>query len=121
MEISSDAILGFFGWGEIKGARSAAQRELHEETGIVADPAALVDCGRCNRYPIAPAWRHRYARQVSHNTEYVWRIVLARRCAVSLDPDEHDGFAWLPWQSAIARAHFPTDRAAITEFARHAV
>ncbi len=109
------SVTGSLEWGE--GIAAAARRELREETGIDADPAALIDCSQCNRYPIAPAWRHRYAPQYRHNTEHVWRIVLPRPTAVSLDPDEHDAFEWLPRQDAIARAHFPTDRAAIGAYA----
>ncbi len=109
------SVTGSLEWAE--GAAAAALRELREETGIDAGPAALIDCGRCNRYPIAPAWRHRYRQEFSHNTEHVWRIVLPRRVAVSLDPEEHDASEWLPRRDAVARAHFPTDRAAISEFA----
>ncbi|MEO7246380.1 MAG: dihydroneopterin triphosphate diphosphatase, partial [Rubrivivax sp.] len=44
-----------------------ARREVTEETGITG--GTLRDWGLANVYEIYPAWRHRYAAGVTHNTE----------------------------------------------------
>ncbi|HEY1991678.1 MAG TPA: dihydroneopterin triphosphate diphosphatase [Gammaproteobacteria bacterium] len=89
----------------------AARRELREETGLDGD-AGLTDGGVINRYPIHPAWRHRYAPQVRENTEYLFHIQLAGPCDISLS-DEHLAYRWLPREQAAETAGSATDRAAI--------
>ena len=89
----------------------AARRELREETGLDGE-SGLVDGGVINRYPIHPAWRHRYAPDAIENTEYVFHLPLSKTCAVTLSP-EHVGSRWLPREKAAEAAGSDTDRAAI--------
>ena len=90
----------------------AALREVREETGLDAG-AGLTDSGVINRYPIHPAWRHRYAPSVETNTEYVFSLLLPARMDISLDPAEHLEYRWLPWDAAVELAGSATDREAI--------
>jgi dihydroneopterin triphosphate diphosphatase len=90
----------------------AAVREVLEETGLVADEG-LTDTGTVNRYPIHPAWRHKFAPDISENTEYVFSLQLPEKPAVRLDPEEHAEFRWLPRDAAAAGASSHTDRDAI--------
>ncbi|MBX3651903.1 MAG: dihydroneopterin triphosphate diphosphatase [Burkholderiales bacterium] len=80
-----------------------AQRELAEETGIVAQPGMLVDWKRQNRYEIYSHWRSRYAPGVTHNTEHVFGLTLPAVRDIVLAPREHLAFAWLPWREAADR------------------
>jgi dATP pyrophosphohydrolase len=81
---------------------ATAARELFEETGIVADGAAirLRDWHLSNIYEIYPVWRHRYAAGVTHNTEHVFSVEVARDTPVTLSPREHLQYAWLPYLEA---------------------
>lgn len=90
----------------------AARRELREETGLALDEA-LVDCRTTNRFVILPAWRNRYAPDVTHNLEYVFRIAFVERPAVRIDPAEHLEYRWLDRQAAAALAGSYTNRDAI--------
>jgi dATP pyrophosphohydrolase len=89
----------------------AAMRELREETGLDGS-AGLTDGGFINRYPIHPAWRHRYAADVQENTEYVFHLALPERRDISLS-DEHVASRWLPREQAAESAGSATDKAAI--------
>lgn len=89
-----------------------AIREVLEETGLIADDG-LVDTGITNRYPIHPAWRHKFAPGVSENTEYVFCLQLPGTTEIRLDPAEHTEFRWLPRDAAAAAASSHTDRDAI--------
>ena len=89
----------------------AALREVREETGLDAT-AGLADAGFINRYPIHPAWRHRYAPAVQENTEYVFHLEVDKPCDVTLS-SEHMEYRWLPREAAAAAAGSDTDRAAI--------
>ena len=80
-----------------------AQRELAEETGIVAAPGMLVDWKRQNRYEIYSHWRGRYAPGVTHNTEHVFGLTLPSTRDIVLSPREHLAFVWLPWREAADR------------------
>ncbi|MGE5626142.1 MAG: dihydroneopterin triphosphate diphosphatase [Bacillota bacterium] len=89
----------------------AALREVREETGLDAG-AGLADGGIINRYPIHPAWRHRYAPEVRENTEYVFHLELDKPGDIRISP-EHLQYRWLPRAEAAAEAGSDTDRAAI--------
>ena len=95
---------------EDESASEAARRELEEETGLKASPIeTLLE----NSFPIVPAWRERYAPEVTHNHEVVFAVELDEVCEVSLNPDEHHNFAWLPREQAAAKASSWTNRDAI--------
>ena len=109
-------------WQSVTGARASmeeslfdtAAREVFEETGIrvVRDPggqslvdnevpeASLLDWQLKNQYEIYPAWRSRYAPGVTVNTEYVFGLRVPRNIPVTLNPEEHTRYVWLPWQEA---------------------
>jgi dATP pyrophosphohydrolase len=91
----------------------AAQREVAEETGLRADPEALLDWRLANRYPIPPAFLARYPAGVGHNQERVFSHVVAEEFAPRLAPREHGRALWLPWAEALARASSWTNRDAI--------
>lgn len=91
----------------------AAVRELGEETGIVAAPAALADWHQTNRFVIRPEWRARYAPEVTHNVEHVFSLALPFPVPVRLAADEHSDSVWLPWEDAAVRAFSWTNREAI--------
>lgn len=94
-------------WQSVTGSQDAgetllqtAQRELAEETGIVAEAAALSDWQRENRYEIYAHWRGRYAPGVTHNTEHVFSLQLPGIQDIVLAPREHLDYQWLPWREA---------------------
>jgi dATP pyrophosphohydrolase len=78
----------------------ACAREVREETGYDAPPAAFDDWGLTHRYAIYPHWRHRYAPGVTHNTEHVFGLRVAHRFEPRVDPREHTAWRWLPWRDA---------------------
>ena len=96
-----------------ESAVDAARRELQEETGL---QLPVIDCHRTNRFPIHPAWRARYAPDVSENTEHVFRAALPAPCEVILNPDEHLTYRWVPAQAAAQLASSSTNRDAIRAF-----
>lgn len=93
----------------------AALRELAEETGIEAARDDLLDWRRTNRFEIRPDWRARYAPGVTHNTEHVFSLSLARPHSVKLAPTEHRAQLWLPYREAAARSSSWTNRDAILQ------
>jgi len=116
------------GWQSVTGSRASAAeplrdtavREVAEETGIVIGsapvPAArLVDLDRRHVYEILPAWAHRYAPGITHNTEHVFTLQVDRGTPVRLSPHEHLRFEWLPWRDAAARCFSRTNAAAILD------
>ena len=90
-----------------------AQREVLEETGIAAPLEAFKDWQLSNRYEIYPAWRHRYAPGVTHNTEHVFSLCIPAAQPVTLSPHEHRAFQWLPWREAADVCFSPSNAEAV--------
>jgi dATP pyrophosphohydrolase len=91
----------------------AARREVWEETGISG--GELHDWGLANVYEIYPFWRHRYAPDVTHNTEHVFGLTVVPGTPVRLSPREHVAFEWLPWRAAADRCFSPSNAEAILQ------
>jgi dihydroneopterin triphosphate diphosphatase len=92
---------------------AAAAREVQEETGIDAATGALAAWNMANTFEIYTRWRHRFAPGVTHNTEHVFGLRLARPAPVRIAPEEHVAFAWLPWEEAAAKCFSWSNRDAI--------
>ena len=92
---------------------AAAARELKEETGIELAQGKLMRWDVTNTYEIYATWRHRFAPGVTHNTEHVFGFTLASRLPVTLSPEEHTAFQWLPWREAAEKCFSWSNRDAI--------
>lgn len=103
------SVTGTLDWGE--RAEHAAAREVREETGL--DPQGLIDAHVARRFPILPAWRRRYAPDVEENLEHLWYLEIPTAAPVTLDPEEHSAYEWLPLEAAIARVASWTNREAL--------
>jgi dATP pyrophosphohydrolase len=109
-------------WQSVTGSQEndeplleTARREVFEETGIAAAAADFVDWQHTNRYEIFAEWRYRYAPDVTHNTEHVFSLGVPERCPVSIAPEEHLAWRWLPWREAAEACFSWTNRDAILE------
>ena len=113
-------------WQSVTGSKDrvdepcahTAAREVREETGILVGSAAvpqgaLRDWGLSNVYEIYPQFRHRYAPDVTHNTEHVFGLRVPRDIPVVLAPREHLAHAWWPWEEAARRCFSPSNAQAI--------
>jgi dATP pyrophosphohydrolase len=100
---------------------AAAAREVMEETGIDAASGTLERWNVVNTFEIYHQWRHRYASGVTHNTEHVFTLRLSGRVPVTLSPQEHIAWLWLPWREAAAKCFSWSNRDAILELGRRAV
>jgi len=81
----------------------AAIREVQEETGLDATYYDFQDWQVSNIYEIYPHWRHRYAPDVSHNTEHLFGLELPSQLPIKLAPDEHLRYEWVDWREAAKR------------------
>jgi dihydroneopterin triphosphate diphosphatase len=79
---------------------AAAQRELAEETGLVAAPEHWSDWAFSQVYEIFPHWRYRYAPGVTQNTEHVFSVCVASEAPIRLSPREHLQYRWMAWRAA---------------------
>ena len=104
------SVTGSLGPGE--GPRSAALRELREETGLLG-AAYLYDMRQSRLFPIVPAWRDRYASGTCFNREHWFALCLPDRRLIRLNPAEHLEYRWLPAARAAAQATSWTNRDAI--------
>ena len=108
-------------WQSVTGAKERADesfedtavREVFEGTGIDARAGVLTDWGLENVYDIYPRWLHRYAPGVTRNTEHVFGLCVPEGTPVTLDPREHTGYRWLPWQAAADACFSPSNAEAI--------
>lgn len=100
--------------------RETAQREVREETGLLAEQYELHECKQQNSYEIYPEWRHRYAPGVSINVEHVWRLKLPEPLPIKLAQREHLQYAWHPYQAAAKQCFSPSNAAAILQLVQEA-
>ena len=91
-------------------AIDAAHRELKEETGLQGH---IISTNLENTFPILPAWRDRFAPEVSHNHETVFACEVDAPCEIALNPLEHMASRWLPREAAAEKASSWTNRDAI--------
>lgn len=103
------SVTGSLEWGE--NPYQAGLRELAEETGINAD--ALRSTGISRTYEILSQWRHRYAPDIARNREHLFYCKLSEQRPVTLHPDEHSEYCWLPIDEAIDKAWSWTNKLAI--------
>ena len=92
---------------------AAAARELREETGIEAGAGRLRRWNVAYTFEIYAQWRNRFAPGVTHNTEHLFSLELARPPSVTLAPQEHTASAWLPWREAARKCFSWSNRDAI--------
>jgi dATP pyrophosphohydrolase len=110
-------------WQSVTGSQEpgetledTAVRELREETGIDAGAfGGVVDWQLTNEYAIFPRWRQRYPAGTTHNTEHVFALEVPEPVAVILNPREHLGHLWLPWNEAAPKCFSWSNRQAIEE------
>lgn len=103
---------------ESEPLRDTAIREVREETGLDTLRYELLDWGIENRFEIFKKHQGRYAPGVTHNTEHVFSLAVPAPVPVSLDPDEHLSYKWLPWREAAAITISWTNRDAILALPR---
>jgi len=96
----------------------AALREVREETGIDASRERLLRWNVINTFRIWTQWSHRFLPGTTHNTEHVFSLEVPGRVAVSLAPDEHLSYIWLPWREAAERCASWSNREAIAMLAQ---
>lgn len=114
------SVTGSLDWPEEPLERAAA-REVKEETGIDAASGRLSRWNVANTFEIYPQWRHRFGPGVTHNTEHVFGLALPAPVPVSIAPDEHIAFAWLPWREAAGKCFSWSNRDAIRMLGENAV
>ena len=107
-------------WQSVTGSRedneipsATAVREVGEETGIITSADGLRDWQRTNTFEIFAEWRYRYAPDVTHNTEHVFSLELATAQPVTIAPDEHLNYCWLPFREAAEKCFSWSNRDAI--------
>jgi len=109
-------------WQSVTGSQEeneslleTACREVQEETGIAAPAADFLDWEKTNQFEIFPEWQYRYGPGVTQNTEHVFSLQLPSLMAITITPDEHRAYRWLPWQEAAAVCFSWSNRDAILQ------
>jgi dihydroneopterin triphosphate diphosphatase len=107
-------------WQSVTGSQDegeslfeTATREVMEETGIDVRAHTLTDWKVENVYEIYAIWRHRYAPNVTHNTEHVFGLAVSGRVPIKLNPREHLQHVWLPVEKAAPLCFSWSNREAI--------
>ncbi|MEI2264134.1 dihydroneopterin triphosphate diphosphatase [Erwinia sp. CGal63] len=110
-------------WQSVTGSQeegetllATAQREVREETGIDINDGqlTLVDCQRQIEFEIFAHFRHRYAPEVTHNSEHWFCLALPEERPIALS--EHLAYRWIAAADAAALTKSWSNRQAIEEF-----
>jgi dihydroneopterin triphosphate diphosphatase len=112
-------------WQSVTGSQEdgetlaeTAERELFEETGLVARQyGGLIDLRYENVYCIYPHWQHRYPPHTTHNHERCFAVCLPEKRSPILAPREHVAFQWLPIATAMQRVTSWSNAAALARLA----
>lgn len=112
-------------WQSVTGSQNpgeslleTAAREVREETGIDVHAYQLADWGYSNVFEIYECYRHRYAPEATHNTEHVFGLQVPAPLTVTLTPDEHLNYQWLPAEEAAGKCFSPSNAEAIRKLAK---
>ena len=110
-------------WQSVTGSQEpgetlaeTAVREVREELGIDVNARQLtvVDCRRQIQFEIFAHFRHRYAPDVTHNSEHWFSLALPTEWEMTLS--EHLALQWLPPVDAARLTKSWSNRQAIEEF-----
>lgn len=110
-------------WQSVTGSQEpgetlaeTAVREVREELGIDVNARQLtvVDCQRQIQFEIFAHFRHRYAPDVTHNSEHWFSLALPAEWEMTLS--EHLALQWLPPVEAARLTRSWSNRQAIEEF-----
>ena len=111
-------------WQSVTGSQNPGEtlmetaiREVREETGLDAIAFKLSDWGYKNQYEIFECYRHRYAPDITHNTEHVFGLEVPSTIPVQLTPREHLDYLWLPAEAAAEKCFSPSNAEAILKLA----
>lgn len=106
-------------WQSVTGSQEAGEslvqtacREVREETGLVPQADDLIAWNVANNFRITLT-PERFAPGTTHNLEHVFGLCLPEPMAVTLAPDEHLAWRWLPWREAAAACFSWSNRDAI--------
>ena len=115
-------------WQSVTGSKDfvnesladTAIREVLEETGIDAmrSDCFLQDWQLQNVYGIYPQWRHRYAPEVTQNTEHLFGLCVPSGTIITLSPTEHIAYQWLPYKEAADACFSPSNAEACLQLTR---
>jgi len=92
----------------------AAGRELMEETGLSSE-GDLIDRARSRSFEIDPRWRDRYAPAISINVEHEFHYRMSSVAEIKLDYNEHSGYQWVDFHTAIQKVWSWTNIAALEQ------
>ena len=106
------SITGSMEWTDATPVDTAV-RELREETGIQATAPQLRDWHIQQRYVLFPQWRHKYAPEISENTEHFFSLELAQEISIVVSPSEHCEYLWVPFGQALEQVFSWTNRDAL--------
>jgi dATP pyrophosphohydrolase len=106
---------------EGEALQQAALREVKEETGLDATRFTLTDWEIENEFEIFTEWRHRYPPGVKRNTEHVFGLLLPEPLPVTVAPQEHLNFVWLPYREAADKCFSWSNRDALLKLPEFAV